>query len=161
MLEQVSERLRNFRDEVETLRAGCVLPGPHTSPQDVLNCLLDVRQRLDRTEELYRLTLMLRNAVHRSWTTHRHAVEDAWDTAATESRKGAVRDEYSSAKERQAMTNLAVLDLRRSERELGDAARVADEHVETIRLMHRGLADIRQDVLAILRAQQFESTLDR
>ena len=147
--------------EVEDLRSGTALLATHSSPQFVLEALLDCRQRLDRVEELFRRCLRIRGHLRRVAAISAASCADAWDKAAADSRTAGARDEYSSAKERAAVANLAVLDLRRTERLDSGALSRAEEVVEVVRVAHRGLADFRQDLLAVLRAQQFESTLDR
>lgn len=137
------------------------LAGAHAAGDELLECLLDVRTRLDRLEELLGNALRLRGEVHRRHTAVRVQVDDAWDEAAVRQRASTVRDEYSSAKERTAATNLEVLDLRRAERAADADARACDEAVEQIRLRYRGLSELRQDIHTIVKARQFESTLDR
>lgn len=161
MTHELGAVLESYTAETVQLRMDAHLPGAHATTQTLLDALLDVRQRLDRVEELLGNVLRLRATCTRKHTAVRIQVDDAWDDAAVRQRASSVRDEYSSAKERTAATNLEVLDLRRLERTADSDARLCDEAVEFIRLRHRGLADVRQDVLAIIKARQFESTLDR
>lgn len=138
------------------------LPITATVPQ-VLASLLDVRQRLDRVEELLGQAVRVRAAVHRQRALDQAAADDDWDTAVTAARAAPVTrgDEYSSARERAAAANLSTMSARRTARRSVELAQRCDEAVDLIRLSHRGLGDIRQDHLAILRALQFETTLDR
>lgn len=159
--DDLSTLLDDATGEVVKLRMGVALPGAHATTEALLDVLLDVRQCLDRVEEILGNTLRLRAFTSRKHTVCRIAVEDAWNEAAVRQRASSVRDEYSSAKERAAATDLDVLDLRRVERAAYGSFRLCDEAVEFIRLRHRGLADVRQDILAIIKARQFESTLDR
>jgi hypothetical protein len=140
---------------------GAQLPVSATASQELLACLLDVRQRLDRMEELLASALQLRSLSAKQHTAARIIADDAWDQAATVARQSAVRDEYSSAKERTAATNLEVLDLRRAERRTDQLARDCVDAVTFLRLRYDGLAGIRQELLALIRARQFETTLDR
>jgi hypothetical protein len=153
--------LASLTDEAIRLRMEVTLPGPHAPGDELLACLLDVRVRLDRLEEILGNTLRLRSGAVRRTTALRIQLDDAWDEAAVRQRQSTVRDEYSSAKERAAATNLEVLDLRRAERTADADARSCDEAVEQIRLRYRGLSDLRQDIHTIVKARQFESTLDR
>lgn len=148
-------------DESLRLRMGAQLPRPDASAGELLEALLDVRRRMDRVEELLATALHLRGMAARKATALRVQAEDAWDEAAVRQRAAAVRDEYSSAKERTAATNLEILDLRRLERGADVHARLCDDAVEAIRLRLRGLGDVRQDVLAVLRTRQWETSLDR
>lgn len=161
MSDELSGLLDDYRAEVIELRMGAVLPGAYASTQDLLDSLLDVRQRVDRVEEILGNVLRLRATAALKHTAIRIQVDDAWDEAAVRQRASSVRDEYSSAKERTAATNLEVLDLRRIERVADGVTRRCDEAVEFIRLRYRGLTDVRQDLLTIIKARQFESSLDR
>lgn len=158
---RVRELLDEYSREAVQLRMGAELPRHDSAPSDVLHCLLDVRQRLDRVEELLATSLRLRGVATRQLTACRIIADDAWDEAAVAARQSGVRDEYSSAKERTAVANLEVIDLRRAERKADEIARVCTETVEFLRLRYNGLAGVRQDLLAWLRSVQFESTLDR
>lgn len=153
--------LDKYVSEARKLRLEVALPGAHAGGVQLLECLLDVRSRLDRMEELLGNALRLRGSAVRRHAAVRAEAEDAWDQAAYRARSTGVRDEYSSAKERTAATNLEVLDLRRAERAADADARACDAAVEQIRLSYRGLSDVRQDVHLVVRARQFESTLDR
>jgi len=148
-------------DECVRLRMAAQLPGVDASSKELLDCLLDVRARMDRVEELLATGLQLRGLAARKHTVLRIQVDDAWDEVAVRQRQHAVRDEYSSARERAAVANLEVLDLRRLERGAELHTRLCDEAVESIKLRLRGLGDVRQDVMAIIRTRQWESTLDR
>lgn len=158
---ELSPALAQLVAEAAQLRLAATLPGAHASGDELLGSLLDVRAKLDRMEELLGNVLRVRAHALARHTVARIRADDAWDEAAVKQRSAAVRDEYSSAKERAAATNLEVLDLRRTERAADADARACDEAVEQIRLRYRGLADVRQDIHTIVRARQFESTLDR
>lgn len=153
--------LDDILDEVVRLRMEITLPSVEASGTTLLESLLDTRRRLDRIEELYANTLRIRAHLAAVHTAVRIETEDAWDTAAVNHRQHGLRDEYSSAKERTAAANLHVLDLRRVERTADKRLRAADAAVEFVRARLRGCEGVRQDLLAILRNRQFESTLDR
>lgn len=94
--------------------------------------------------------------------------EDAWDRASQLVREQARNipvtrrsDEFLTGKERAADTNLAVLDQRIAARQAADLAHTCDEAVDVLRLSHRGLDGVRQDLLTILRTLAFESHLER
>lgn len=153
--------LSRHNDECIRLRMGAVLPRPDASTGELLDALLDVRRRLDRMEELLVTVLQLRGLAARTHTALRIQADDAWDEVAVRQRQAAVRDEYSSAKERAAAANLDVLDLRRAERAGERTLRLCDEAVESIRTRYRGASDVRQDILAVVRIRQFESAMER
>jgi hypothetical protein len=153
--------LDRYVTECVHLRMGAQLPRPDAATGELLDALLDVRRRMDRVEELLATTLQLRGMAARKHTVFRIQVDDAWDEVAVRQRRHAARDEFSSAKERAAVANLEVLDQRRLERTADVDARLCDEAVETIRLRMRGLSDVRQDILAVVKIRQFESSLER
>jgi hypothetical protein len=153
--------LSRLVDDAVRLRMGAQLPRLDAAPRELSESLLAIRAGLDRMEELLSAALQLRGLAARKHTVLNIQVGDAWDEVAVRQRQSAARDEYSSAKERAAVTNLEVLDLRRLERTADSHQRLCDEAVEQIRLRFRGLADVRQDLLAMVRLLQFESTLDR
>lgn len=163
MSDDIRELLSGYAGEALDLRFAGGLPGPQSAPKQILDALLDVRRRLDRVEALLGRAVRIRARCARASAAAKAAADDAWDRAAQRGRSAPVArgDEFSSARERHADANLAVLDERRAAREAAGLADHADEAVEVLRLAHRGLADLRQDVMAILRALQFESHLDR
>lgn len=129
----------------------------------ILDTLLAVRVRVDRVEELLGRAMIARGAVGRA-TAHQSAVvADAYDTALTRQRKAPVSldGDYMAAKERYAMAHLETLELRQEERRLKEMLDYATEVTDLIKINYRGLTDLRQDLLTMLRAAQFETTLDR
>lgn len=147
--------------EAVIMRMGVKLPNELASMTDLMDALLDARRRLDRIEEILGSTLRWKASTNQVWTACKVELENAWDEAATKNRAAAARDEYSSARERAASVNLAVLDLRRAERKAEQDAKLCDETVEYIRLRYHGLAGYRQDLIALVKARQFETSLDR
>lgn len=158
---ETDQRVAKLVDEATVLRGSIVLVDPQAPMASIMDALMDVRQRLDRVENLLTESLRIR-LVGRIILDHTRAeADDAWDVATVKARNAAARDEFSSAKERAARSNLEVLELRRSERRQVDSVARYDSAVETIKIKMRGLADIRQDILTIIKGKQFESTLDR
>jgi hypothetical protein len=153
--------LAGLVDDAVRLRMGAQLPGLDASPRELQECLLAVRAGLDRMEAVLATALQLRSLAARQHTVSDISVSDAWDEVAVRQRQSAARDEYSSAKERAATTNLEVLDLRRVERIAERRLRFCDHAVDSIRLRHRGLQDVRADCLALIRMLQFEMTMER
>lgn len=144
------------------LRAGADLAGT-LDPADLAAALRDVRGRQDRVEELLRTTLRLRARAQRGAQLAQHALDDAFDQAIHTNRAASVTPggEYSSARERTAEANLATIDLRGTARGTHTLAHRCDETVDVLRLTHRGLDGVRQDIHALLRAAAFESHLER
>ncbi len=155
-----------FLDDAVTeaikLRADAGLAGT-LDPVELSATLRDVRGRQDRIEELLRNTMRLRARIQRAAQLKQHALDDATDTALHERRGAAVTPggEFSSARERTAEANLVTIDLRFAARDAQQLAHRCDEAVEVLRLTHRGLDGVRQDVHALLRATAFESHLER
>lgn len=155
--------LQSMVDEALEHRITAILPPVGASSAMVQESLHAVRQRLDRVEELLGKALTLRARAHSRATNAQHVLDDAWDLAAQRRRTAPVAfgAEYTSARERNAEANLATLDQRAAQRIHADAAQRCDNAVEFLRLTYRGLEGIRQDHHMILRALQFESSLDR
>ncbi len=156
--------LDSFYDQARTLRAEAPTPPIDGGPSDVLPSLLDVRQRLDRVEELLRHAMTIRAHYEAAQASATNTASDAFDTAITPRQAGTTSyagAEYTSAKERQAAANLATLGEARRARQAADDYRNAHLIVEQLRLMHRGLEGVRQDHLTVIRALQFETVLDR
>lgn len=148
--------------EAIKLRAGTDLGGT-LDPGEMSATLRDVRGRQDRVEELLRNAVRLRSRVQRAAQLTQHCLDDATDQALHNNRSASVSQlgEYSSARERTAEANLATIDLRVNARDAHQLAHRCDETVEVLRLTHRGLDGVRQDIHALLRASAFESHLER
>ncbi len=155
--------LAGYVGEVLALRLGVDTSQVGVAPALTMDHLLDVRRRLDRVEELLTQAIRVRAHAQRAATTAQVTAEDAWDTAIGQVRAAPVQPggEYSSARERHATANLAVLDLRHAARRAAEQAHRCEEAVEVIRLAHRGLDGVRADALAVLRTLAFESHLER
>jgi len=149
--------------ETLDLRLGAELPHPQATPSEVLAGLQDIRRRIDRVEELLSQVMRARARAQRAATLAQAEADDAWDEAIRRVRSAPLQagGEYSSARERHAEANLAILDRRHAARRAAELAHQCDEATDVIRLAHRGLDGVRQDCLAILRALAFESHLER
>jgi hypothetical protein len=163
MSDEVRAALAAYMETALELRFGVALPVSQSAPSEISECLLDVRTRLDRVEAMYTGAIRIKARAHRAAAHAKATFDDAWDTAAVDRRTAPVRrgDEYATAKERHAEANLATLDLRHSSRAADELAHHCDEAVDVLRLAHRGLDGVRQDILTMLRAAQFESHLER
>lgn len=163
MSQDLDQFVSTMINEVLTLRTTVQWPSLEAGPSELLHFLLDIRKRQDRVEEIFSSVVRLRSRAQRVSSIADAVVEDAWDKAAVKRRGAGVQrgDEFSSARERHAEANLDVLDLRHAARQAAQQAQLADEAVDVIRLAHRGLDGVRQDVLTVLRALQFETHLER
>lgn len=153
--------LEDFVGEAQQLRQLPELPGGYATPGQLMEYLLDVRRRQDRIEELLRIAIRAKAIAERRHTAAQADADEAWDKAAMERRNIPVQMEYVSAKERAAAVNLDTLAQRRQARQLANLVHECAEVVDILRLTHRGIDSVRQDVLTILRALQFESHLER
>lgn len=155
--------LETFIEEARALREVDPMPDTQAPPHEVHTYLLDVRRRLDRIEQILALATRARAHAKRQAATATAAADDDWDAAVTRLRNQPVRrgDEYSSARERAAEANLECLSARKNARSATDALSHADELLDVVRLLHKGLDGIRQDTLTTLRLVQFESHLER
>ncbi len=149
--------------EARALRAVDPLPDAQAPPHEVHGYLLDVRRRLDRLEQILALATRARALAKRTATEALTTADEAWDEACMKIRTNPVRrgDEYSSARERAAEANLACLSTSRAARRAAESLAHADELLDVLRLLHKGLDGVRQDTLTTLRLVQFESHLER
>lgn len=149
--------------EVLQLRFGVKLPVHPASPSAVLDALLDVRGRLDRIEELLTRVLRIAGIAQQNAAVATASVDDAWDRNIHRLRTAptASGGDYSSARERYAEANLAVLDLRFEARAQTVTARHCETTLSVVRTAHRGLDTVRQDLRTWLDGLRFEAHLDR
>ncbi len=155
--------MAGYLHEAQALRALPEAPSVDATLLELHAYLLDVRRRQDRAEELLRLAIRLRGAVRRRSAGVADTAGDAWDRAAVRLRAAPVQsgDGFSSAKERAAEANLAVLDLRLAARTAATLVDLCDDAVEVIRIVYRGLDSVRFDVGQLLRTYLVESNLER
>lgn len=160
--EELNATMFDYFTEAKQLRDGLpAMPDTHAAPYEVHDYLLDVRRRLDRVEHLLGAAARVRSAARGFATRAGYEADDEWDAAIVKINNRPVVREFSSARERAAEANLATLDARRRARESAAYLAIADDAVESLRLIHRGLDGVRHDTLTILRLVQFESHLER
>ncbi len=125
--------------------------------------LAAVRARLDRMDGILVDITVGRAQTHRLAITAKATAADAWDAAAMKRRAAPVQrgEEYYSAREREAEANLASLRELRAARFTAELAHLHDEAHDVVRIFHRRLDRLRNDVLALLRTASFESHLER
>lgn len=134
------------------------------APWLITEQLQNVRQRLDRIEELVILSVRARASLKRSHQQVKDELQVAWDSRLTDNsavRRPVLTQEFVTGKEKFADANLATLELQRKERLASELVSFADESVEVIRQLHRGLDGIRQDLLTQVRSLQVETSLER
>lgn len=130
-------------------------------PQDLIQALVRVRARLDRLEELYTVSLRAKGRTVRAAQEATRIADEAWNAVSVASRQGHRRSDYVGAKEHYADNSIATLNEQRGAKQAHRLADYATEANEVIRLVHRGLDAYRSDILAIIRAKQFETHLER
>lgn len=161
----LAERMDPLVAEARELRSTLPpMPDTHASVADMHDYLLDVRRRMDRIEYIVGLVARIRAAVKRLAVSTGEAADDAWDEAIVAVRNKPVRranEEYSSARERAAEANLDIFAIRREARNAAENLAHADEALDAVRLIHRGLDGVRHDTLTVLRLVQFESSMER
>jgi hypothetical protein len=161
--EELGPVLDRFVAEALQLRMVSDLPVTAGTAAEAIAFLGTVRARLDRIEEMLSRVLRLRARAQRAHTVATAAADDAFDTAITRQRAAPVQSggEFSSARERAALANLAVMDLLHAARRTALTAHMCDEAVDLIRLAYRGLDGLRTDTATLLRSLAFESHLER
>lgn len=155
----LSDQVREALDA----RFSVKLPPAGSSPQQLYETLVLARASLDRVEEILQQFVLVRARTQRAYDIARAAVEDAWDEAAVKglSPQGRAQADFIGPRERYANYNLATLDLRRTERQAKQEYDVVSEAYEVVRVAHRGLDGLRQDLHVLVRSQQVERALDR
>ena len=147
--------------EVEILRHHKTV-APEAGPGEIREALLRTRGFLDRLEEIYSLSLAQRGAFRRMARDREAAADDNWDRlAATANQTGRGARDYEGSKERYARFNVDNFEHMRTARQWRQAADVADEITERIRLAYYGLRDTLMDLRESLRSFTMESSLDR
>lgn len=160
--EELERVLGEYVSEASELRfaAGSLALGSNV--EEMMASLIAARQRLDRVEELLVRVLRVRDRARRGSVAAEAEANDQWDQALHQlnSRPRGLRGEYEGPRERYADANLAVLDFKRQARDAASLVSLAEEGYEALRIMHRGLDGLRQDLVTILRAQQFVNHLE-
>lgn len=144
--------------EVAELRKVAV-PEMGAGPEKFGETLLAARASLDRVEEILSAATAMASAARLRARELTEKADDALDTAISARAKRA-RD-FESARERQADAALTVLGQRQAARSAQKVADMAANVEARIRLAHRGLDGLRQDLAAVLRHVSWENSLDR
>ncbi len=157
-----TEKISSLMDEVLELRTQILVsPSSETTPVQLIDGLKDVRRRLDRTEDILVSLLRYKAIAHTLKSGLAADQEDAWDAAVTSSSKSRqINSDFSSAKERYADANLATLESLRKLRKAERFYDSCDSAVEQCRIMYRGLERVRQDIMTVMKSQQFIQNLE-
>lgn len=165
--EQLDDRERSIQDrcaelllELAQLRAFDV-PDDETPGKEVHAALRRVRGRLDRAGEVCAEIRRHRRRARRIARQLAAVADDAFDAEMAKLAAKAVRLEYQSVKDREAMAKVATSPERRKARAAERAADLVDEADEVARSLFSGLLGIREELLATLRYLPWEASLER
>jgi hypothetical protein len=136
-------------------------PPPHSSPPAYAEFLLQVRAVQDRVEELVGSVLSLRHMSRRWARDHEAGADDAWAARSAQDRRSGRVAEFSSARERAADTDLAVLPQLQRARAAAKFNDEMEEIYSRMQVLYRGLDATRQDLGSYLRAQIWEAAMER
>lgn len=137
------------------------VPGSQALPREFYSTLLLARSRLDTVESVLSLALELRGALRASAKGAEQAADDTWDAEMSRLRRSGRFDDYAGSREKAAECNIATGEQRKRARRLRLLADKADTATERIRLAHRGLDGLRQDMGRVLGYQAWEGHLER
>jgi hypothetical protein len=145
--------------EAVVLRGDTTLPSAESGPDEVLPSLVGVRQSLDRVEALLVTATRIRAIAQRSVEASQAAVDDKWDKRIVETSRST--GEFVGPRERYAHVNLFVVSERRVVRQATERLSVANEAVDVLRIIQRGLDGVRLDHHRLIAGMVFESSLER
>jgi hypothetical protein len=135
------------------------VPKPEDGPVRFGETLLEARGNLDRVEEILSQASATASAARIRARELAEKADDDLDTH-IRSRASRARD-FEAAGERLASARLDNLPKRAEARSAAKVADMAANVEARIRLAHRGLDGLRQDLAAVLRHVSWESSLDR
>lgn len=166
MSEEAKDLLKSWLTEALELRGqlGLAAYDDLETPYQITEQLTQVRGILDRIETLLVYAIRAKAKAARANRVAKENVQDAWDRHVTDqspTKRRVLTQEFVTGKEKFAEANLATLELQRIERKTLELLSLAEETLDVIRVIHRGLNDIRQDLLSQVRAIQIESQLER
>jgi hypothetical protein len=144
--------------EVAELRKVKV-PGLDDGPGRFGEALLEARGSLDRVEEILSQASAMASAARIRARELAETADDELDRAIV-ARMKRTRD-FEGARERIADASLTALGFRQEARSAQKLADMAASIEARVRLAHRGLDGLRQDLAAVLRHISWESNLDR
>lgn len=162
-LNPVKEELKNLVAEAQELRSEVFLPEVQATPTEHLEALHEVRQVLDRVEEIYIRTIKLRAAVTVMHNQISNGHDDSWDEIVSKSKNAAVQkgSDFTGPRERYAEANMMTIESKRRVRIVSEVLDFCGTMVEIVKIIKYGLEGVRGDVLAMIRVWQIESSLER
>lgn len=161
-LAPVKEQMKILVAEAEELRSGAALPYVQSTPIEQVESLHDIRQRIDRVEELYIRALKLKAAVAVMNNQLSDAHDERWDAIVAKQKSAAVqKGDYVGPREKYAEANVQTIESKRAARFVSEVFDHCVTMVEVIRTIKFGLEGVRGDVLAMIRVWQIETSLER
>lgn len=162
-MDEIRDALTSFVDEGFKLRFDYEHPHNDSGPRELVTSLKEVRQRLDRLEEILVRSMRIKAKAQRNVTAVQAELSEKWDSHLVSIRaksKSTWGDDFVSPKEKYADANLATLEVKRKELKSKEVLSYAEEAVEVLKSLHRGLGDIRQELLTRIRTVQWETSLE-
>jgi hypothetical protein len=129
--------------------------------QDIHAALLAVRAKLDLAEELIREIRALRRRARLFAVRAKEHADDKFDERLVRLGEGAVRQEWQGGREREAQARMLTLDERRAARSAERLRVTADDTFDQLTASFFGLLNVREELIARLRALQFETVMER
>lgn len=150
--------LNDALDEAFELRTSALIrPDKDDGPTELYDKLLLLRANLDRLDTLLLNALRIQRNSSLVAQLAKEQLEDAWNKVAA----SAHAQEYSSAKEREALYSVKTLDLKIVARKTEKARAELDFLVEYLKTAHRGMDGARRDLDTLVRARSAALALER
>jgi len=154
LLEWASEALELRHGEAEDPKGKVQLPAYELGQSAALDMLQRVRVRLDRVEELQSKARQAKGRIMRMREQAEFDATVRYDEAMDSARTTRVQ-EFVSAAEKNSAASLASLQEKREAHRMKNAESQASETLDVISQCYWGLEKLREDVLQMLRIQQF------
>ena len=148
--------------EAIALRFKEEIPHSAAGPQEVLESLLSCRLRADRIEGIYLRVLNIRGSLFRRNEVSKAEADDQWAAAIVKLKNSSVQrgDSFSGPRERYAEADLETLSFKREARKAAELLDLAEEALNIIRTVLKGINDTRQDHISWIRSLNFQSNLE-
>jgi hypothetical protein len=162
--EALSAEMQRWLAEAQQLRTmvSRALPQRDAHASRFYEALHYVRAAQDRMEELLGNAITMRGGARRWARSYTDAAEDAFDARSAALRStGRGQGDYSTGRERQADVNLQILGSLQTARAAQRMFDEAEEILERLRLAHRGIDTVRQDLNAMLRYLNWDTHMER
>ncbi len=160
LLNIISEALELRHGEADDPEGRLPVADPNDGPDAVMAVLLRVRQRSDRVDYLLGQVTRAKARARRSRDAAKYEAELAYNTATSTNEANRTR-EFVTKEERHAAAALDSLAEKRAAFLADRNVSVADEAYDVVQQVHRQFENMRNDLRAMVRNFQFESSLER